>query len=76
MVCHSCYELRHPQDFVRAKVDKQTIPWSRPEVTNTFIYTCTTNSAVAGYAEAGCAIAGNNTIPRTPDVVPASSFTI
>lgn len=31
MVCKdTCWEARHPQDFVRGKPDKQTPPWVRP----------------------------------------------
>lgn len=31
MVCPKDFEVRHPQDFVRAKVDIQAVPWARPE---------------------------------------------
>lgn len=31
IVCPADYEVRHPQDFVRAKVDIQAVPWARPE---------------------------------------------
>lgn len=30
IVCTDDYEVRHPQDFVRAKQDKITIPFQRP----------------------------------------------
>jgi len=30
LVCDLCYEMRHPQDFVRAKQDKIYVPDSRP----------------------------------------------
>lgn len=30
IVCPDDYEMRHPQDFVRAKQDKITVPFSRP----------------------------------------------
>lgn len=29
--------VRHPQDLVRGRVDKQSVPWSRPEATDTFL---------------------------------------
>ena len=32
-----CWETRHPQDFVRAVVDNQTVPFSRPEPTDQFV---------------------------------------
>lgn len=28
---NDCWEVRHPQDFVKGKVDKQTPAWVRPE---------------------------------------------
>lgn len=31
MVCERDWELRHPQDAVRAKKDDQSVPWTRPE---------------------------------------------
>lgn len=30
IVCGDCYETRHPQDFVKAKTDKITVPFTRP----------------------------------------------
>lgn len=30
-VCEDDFELRHPQDFLRAKVDKINVPWVRKE---------------------------------------------
>lgn len=32
-VCPKDWETRHPQEFVRAKPDLQTVPWARPEST-------------------------------------------
>ena len=37
MVCHKDFELRQPQDFVRAKIDIQAAPWTRPESSDNFI---------------------------------------
>jgi hypothetical protein len=61
MTCGACWEPRHPQDFVRVKVDHQTPPWTRPEAADTFVAYCTIagSSAYAGLAVAGCAISGN-----------------
>lgn len=39
VVCYSCYEPRHPQDFVRGVQDKQSVYDPRPELTDTFIGT-------------------------------------
>ena len=36
IVCPNCYEQRHPQDFVRSRQDKITVPYIRPP-TDTFI---------------------------------------
>lgn len=30
IVCPDCYEQRHPQDFVKAKIDKIIVPYIRP----------------------------------------------
>lgn len=30
MVCKPCFDPRHPQDFVRATPDKQSVPDARP----------------------------------------------
>ena len=35
-VCSECWEPRHSQDFLRTKPDNQTVPWSRPQTTDTF----------------------------------------
>jgi hypothetical protein len=38
MVCReTCWEARHPQDFVRGKADRQNPPWVRPEPEDNFI---------------------------------------
>ena len=61
MTCKSCWEPRHPQDFVRVTEDKQSVPWSRPEPEDVFVGVCylEEQSCYAGLASAGCAIAGN-----------------
>jgi hypothetical protein len=28
---HNCWEVRHPQEFVKGKPDRQAPPWVRPE---------------------------------------------
>lgn len=32
-----CFEHRHPQDFIRTVPDNQSVPFTRPEGTDTFI---------------------------------------
>ncbi len=39
MVCSTCYEPRHPQDFVRSKPDQQPKAYYRPEPSDNFINT-------------------------------------
>lgn len=38
-VCKSCWEPRHPQDFVRGRVDKQRVPNPRPDPTPIYLTT-------------------------------------
>ena len=45
LVCKKCWEPRHPQDFVKAKADKQAVPDPRPD-TQTML--ATTRVKVAG----------------------------
>ena len=64
IVCPDDFETRQPQDFVRAKVDKISIPFSRPIPPLVFVdvlYACTTDgrTARAGLAVAGCSITGS-----------------
>jgi hypothetical protein len=37
MVCREDFETRHPQDFVRGRKDRQTVPDARPELSDVFI---------------------------------------
>jgi len=37
IVCPTCYEPRHPQDFVRARQDKIIVPFTRPRPPDVFI---------------------------------------
>lgn len=51
IVCDADWEPRHPQDFVRGRKDRQTVPDPRPEGADTFLgplCTTTTAAAVAG----------------------------
>jgi len=65
-VCSKDFETRHPQDFVRARRERITPPWTRPEVQpDSFVEVCYLwdRSAYAGLASAGCARAGEDSIP-------------
>ena len=37
MVCDKDWERRHPQDFLKAKPDSPTPPWTRPVVPDDFV---------------------------------------
>ena len=37
MVCDKDFEQRHPQDLIKIRPEKQTVPWARPQPTDTFI---------------------------------------
>lgn len=37
MVCREDFETRHPQDFVRGRLDRQNVPDARPEPADVFI---------------------------------------
>ncbi len=61
IVCKSDFEQRHPLDFIRGRDETNRVPYSRPEQTDTFVGpTCSVegSTAFAGYAVAGCMIAG------------------
>jgi len=63
VVCPEDYEQRHSQDFVRARQDKITVPFTRPRPQDIFVdvvYACTTDgkTAIANRAVAGCSITG------------------
>ena len=63
MVCSdTCWEPRHPLDFIRSRPERVGVPFSRPEPTDTFVEgtSCTleTRLARAGYGSAGCMTVG------------------
>jgi hypothetical protein len=73
VVCPEDFETRHPQDFVRGRADEEAAKGLvRPEKTDGVApaTACTTRSAIAGDAIAGCALAGYN-----PDTTPSGTFT-
>jgi len=59
-VCPNHWEPRHPQDFVRARADVQTPPWTQPDPPDEFIAVCTPDgvSAIPALAIPGCMIPG------------------
>jgi hypothetical protein len=64
--CPEHNEIRHPQDFVRAVQDVQTVPWSQPP-NDVFTQFCDLNdtSAFPGWAEPGCMVPGKTNLLQT-----------
>ena len=60
--CPTCWEMRQPQDFVKARADKITVPFTRPRPTDLFEHVCSllTSSGVADVGTADCAMADND----------------
>jgi hypothetical protein len=60
IVAPEYWEPRHPQDFVRVRVENTAAKGLvNPEPADTFVApVCTTRTSVAGGAVAGCSIAG------------------
>ena len=59
IVCREDYEQRHPQEFIRARHEDTTVPWTRPEPEDDNIEICYLweRSAYADLATADCATA-------------------
>lgn len=67
IVCDEDFEHRHPQDFLKVKQDKITVPFTRPRPQDVFVtvnyivpLSCIPSNSVgeAGIGVAGCARAG------------------
>ena len=60
LVCPVCFEHRQPQDFVKARVDKITVPFQRPRPPDVFINSCSAwgINSVADVGGADCAVVG------------------
>ena len=73
IVCPEDWEVRHPQDFVRARKDRQRPPISRSEPTEVHVSRiCSSRTAKAGVAVASCAISGVDEFVTSE--VPAGTF--
>lgn len=57
VVCEKDYEPRQPQDFVKARVDKITVPFLRPRPPDIFSFSCSleTSQSLADIGVADCA---------------------
>ena len=74
MVCERDFEYRHPQDFVRARQDKISVPFTRPRPVDVFVdvsyvdtgnlgyCTATGIQAIPSFGIAGCMIPNKNTL--------------
>jgi hypothetical protein len=61
IVCKDDWEPRQPQDFVKARTDHISVPFSRPEATDTFVVcNAFTRQGVADSGTADCAQADQN----------------
>lgn len=56
-----CYDIRHPQDFVRGRVDRQSVDKPRPEGGNQFLSVTDVTST-------------NFDVSITPDAIPEVVF--
>lgn len=56
MVCADDFEHDHPQKYLRVRSDKISVPWTRPEPTDTFVYVCYqyASQSYADISEADC----------------------
>lgn len=63
IVCPLDFEMRQPQDFVKARADKISVPFTRPRPTDIFENVCNlwTSSGIADWGTADCAMADNAT---------------
>ena len=69
IVCHSCWEPRHEQDFVKANTDKITVPFQRPIPTEVFQYCdAYTRQGLSDIGTADCARA-DQTSPNFNEVL-------
>ena len=73
LVCPVCFEHRHPQDFVRARQDKISVPFTRPRPVDVFtniLYpppdgnycTATGTQAISSWGIPGCMIQNKYTL--------------
>jgi len=69
IVCPDDWEVRHPQDFVRARKDKITADIIRTE-TEGIDVSPNPNYAIAGLAIAGVAVAGKGQL----SIIPSGTF--
>jgi len=60
-VCSDCFEMRHPQDFLRARIDNQSVPWSRPKLQEVFLQGNFTATLV-------------NDVPLFEDIITAAQY--
>lgn len=77
VVCKEDWEPRHSLDFIRARADKISVPFSRPEADDAFIVICdiTSRQSKAGLGTAGCMTVGFTSV--IPDsTIPSGSFSI
>lgn len=76
-VCPSDYETRQPLEFIRARSEDTTVPFSRPESEDEYIETTCdywSSSQMADFGTADCMyIGGNTSIERLIEIYGATS---
>ena len=81
ITCPKCFEHRHPQDYLKARPDKITVPFLRPIATEVYTQICdiATSSGYADFGTADCAQADTTNGMTSADIikgwaVPPGSF--
>lgn len=66
IVCPEDYEYRHPQDLIRVRHEKQSVPFIRIELPDVFSFSCDmiTSQGISDYGVADCARASIDTGDR------------
>lgn len=67
MVDAACWESRHPQEFIRVRPERISVPWARPEGEDQFLNICWLweRTAYADLGTADCMQADNVSITYT-----------
>lgn len=75
IVCPADFEMRQPQDFVKARQDKITVPFTRPRPTDVFNEICYIYAvnALADCGTADCAVVGQDNGWRLTPLEPLTS---
>lgn len=70
LVCEDDYEIRHPQDFVRARPDTHVLPFVNPDAAPQFVSDFNYNCATMTWLEIGNHITADTTVYKARTVGP------